>query len=163
MIDINLTGVWRCAKAVAPHMIERQAGSIVLISSLNGLEGGAYYAHYTAAKHGVVGLMRAMALELGPHGVRVNTIHPGAVETPMTNYPKAWDMYAGHPGGTKEHMIDAGRRIGILRGSTFLAPEEIAKAAMWLNSDLASSVTGVTLPVDSGHMAMPGVNQSPVV
>lgn len=161
-IDINLTGVWRSVKAVTPHMIGRQSGSIVLTSSLNGLEGGAGYAHYTAAKHGVVGLMRSMALELGPFGIRVNTVHPGAIDTEMNNYQEALDLFAGRPGGTEEDKIAAGRHVGVLKGTTFLPPVEVAKAALWLNSDLASSVTGITVPVDAGHMAIPGFNHAPV-
>ncbi|WP_029429836.1 mycofactocin-coupled SDR family oxidoreductase [Blastococcus sp. URHD0036] len=162
MLDVNLTGVWRSAKAVAPHMIERQAGSIVLISSVNGLEGGPTFAHYTAAKHGVVGLMRTIALELAPHGIRCNTIHPGAIRTPMTDHQGAWDMFAGHPGGTEADMIEGGYHYGALKGTTFLPPEVIANAALYLNSDLAAAVTGVTLPVDAGHLVLPGVNGAPV-
>jgi SDR family mycofactocin-dependent oxidoreductase len=162
MLDVNLTGVWRSAKAVAPHMIERQTGSIVLISSVNGLEGGPTFAHYTAAKHGVVGLMRTIALELAPHGIRCNSVHPGAIKTPMTDHQAAWDMFAGHPGGTEADMIEGGYHYGALKGTTFLPPEVIANAALYLNSDLAAAVTGVTLPVDSGHLIMPAVNQSPV-
>lgn len=162
MLDVNLTGVWRSAKAVAPHMIERQSGSMVLISSVNGLEGGPTFAHYTAAKHGVVGLMRTVALELAPYGIRCNTIHPGAIRTPMTNYQGAWDMYAGHPGGTEADLIEGGYSYHALKGRTFMPPEVTANAAVFLNSELAAAVTGVTLPVDAGHLVLPGVNQSPV-
>ena len=162
LIDINLSGVWRTAKAVAPHMIERQAGSIILISSMNGLEGGPRYAHYTAAKHGVVGLMRSFALELGPHGIRCNTIHPGTIKTPMTSNQMAWDMFAGKKGGTEADQIAAGYYYGILKGSTALPPETVAHAALFLNSDLASAITGASLPVDAGHMVLPGLNMNPV-
>src|SRR3712207_7980681 len=75
-------------KAVAPHMIERRSGSMVLISSVNGVRGNAGAAHYAASKHGVLGLMRSAALELGPHRVRVNAICPGLVDTPMVNWPE---------------------------------------------------------------------------
>jgi SDR family mycofactocin-dependent oxidoreductase len=162
MLDVNLTGVWRSAKAVAPHMIERQTGSMVLISSVNGLEGGPTFAHYTAAKHGVVGLMRTIALELAPHSIRCNSIHPGAIRTPMTNYQGAWDLFAGHPGGTEADMLEGGTHYGALKGTTFLPPEVIANAALYLNSDLAAAVTGVTLPVDAGHLVLPGFNHAPV-
>ncbi len=162
MIDINLTGVWKSAKAVSPQMIERRSGSIVITSSVNGLEAGALFAHYTAAKHGVVGLMKTMALELAPYGVRCNAVHPGAVNTPMTDNQKAWDMYAGHPGGTKDDLIAAGYHYGALRGSTFMDPVTIANAGVFLNSELASNVTGISLPVDSGHLLIPGVNADPV-
>lgn len=81
MIGTNLSGVWRSAKAVAPHMIERKTGAIVMTSSVNGLEPGMNYAHYVTAKHGVIGLMRNVALELAPHGIRCNAISPGAIDT----------------------------------------------------------------------------------
>ena len=83
MIDVNLTGVWRTCRASAPHLIERGAGSMILTSSIAGLRGLVGVAHYTAAKHGVVGLMRSLANELAPHNVRVNTVHPTNVDTPM--------------------------------------------------------------------------------
>ncbi len=162
MIDINLTGVWHSAKAVAPHMIERQSGSIVITSSVNGLEPGQNYAHYVSAKHGVIGLMKNIALELAPHGIRCNSINPGAILTPMTNQQDAWDMFAGQEGGTRERMIEGGYSFHALKGSTFLPPEVIANTALYLNSELAASVTGVTIPVDAGHMLLTGVNQDPV-
>ena len=161
MVGVNLTGVWKSAKAVAPHMIERQSGSIVITSSVNGLEPGPNYAHYVSAKHGVVGLMRNIALELAPHGIRCNSINPGAILTPMTDQPGAWDMFAGHEGGTQEDMIEGGYSFHALKGATFLSPQVIADTALYLNSDLAASVTGVTIPVDAGHMLLPGVNQAP--
>jgi SDR family mycofactocin-dependent oxidoreductase len=162
MIGVNLTGVWKSAKAVTPHMIDQLAGSIVIISSANGLEPGVDYAHYVATKHGVIGLMKNIALELAPYGVRCNAIAPGAIMTPMTDHPAAWDMFAGHPGGTEADLIEGGYRFGALRGQSFLPPEVIADAALYLNSDLASAVTGATLPVDAGHLLMPGYNDSPI-
>lgn len=162
MLDVNLTGGWRSAKAVTPHMIERQTGSIVLVSSINGLEPGPTWAHYTAAKHGVVGLMRTIALELAPHGIRCNSVHPGAINTPMHHHQKTYDMFAGHPGGTQADMIEGGYSYGALKGTTFLPPEVVANAALYLNSDLAGAVTGVTLPVDAGHLLLPGSNPAPV-
>lgn len=101
MIGVNLTGVWKSAKAVAPHMIERRSGSIVITSSANGIEPGRNYAHYVTAKHGVIGLMKNIALELAPYGIRCNSINPGAIRTPMTDHQAAWDMFAGHEGGTE--------------------------------------------------------------
>jgi SDR family mycofactocin-dependent oxidoreductase len=162
MIGVNLTGVWKSAKAVAPHMIERLTGSIVITSSVNGLEPGVDYAHYVAAKHGVIGLMKNIALELAPYGVRCNAIAPGAIKTPMTDHPDAWDMFAGRPGGTEADFIEGGYRFGALRGHSFLPPEVIADTALYLNSELASVVTGITVPVDAGHLLMPGYNDAPI-
>lgn len=161
MIDINLTGVFQSVKSVVNHMIERQTGSMVLTSSINGLEGGPGYAHYASAKFGVVGLMKSLALDLGPHGIRVNTVNPGAILTGMTDNQMAWDMFAGHPGGTHEDLVRGGYSFGILKGVGMLDPMEIANAAVWLNSDLARTVTGITLPVDAGHLALAGVNLNP--
>jgi SDR family mycofactocin-dependent oxidoreductase len=162
MIDINLSGVWRSAKAVGRHMIERQSGSIVVTSSINGLEPGVNYAHYVAAKHGVIGLMKSIALELAPHGIRCNAVCPGAIKTPLTNTQDAWDLFAGHPGGTEADMIEGGYTFGALKGKSFLPPEVIANAALYLNSDLAAAVTGIALAVDAGHLLLTGENHSPI-
>lgn len=163
MVGVNLTGIWKAAKAVAPHMIEKKAGSIVITSSTNGLEPGANYAHYVSSKHGAIGLMKTIALELAPHGIRCNAISPGAILTGMTDHQTAWDMFVGHEGGTHEEMLASGYHFGALKGTTFLPPQAIADTALYLNSDLASAVTGVTIPVDAGHLLLPGVNQSPVI
>ena len=162
MIEVNLSGVWRAAKSVAPHMIERRSGSIVMISSGNGLEPGQTYAHYTAAKHGVVGLMKTVALELAPYGVRCNAVSPAAVRTPMTDHQDAWDMFAGHEGGTPDDMMDSGYHFHALAGDSFLDPQAIADTALYLNSSLAAHVTGVNVPVDAGHLLLTGFNFAPV-
>jgi SDR family mycofactocin-dependent oxidoreductase len=162
MIGVNLSGVWRSAKAVAPHMIERQTGSIVITSSVNGLEPGPNFAHYVAAKHGLIGLMKNIALELAPHGIRCNAISPGAIKTPMTDHQQAWDMFAGHEGGTEADMIEGGYHYAALRNTTWLDPQAIADTALYLNSHLAAHVTGVTIPVEAGHLLIPGVNANPV-
>ncbi len=158
MIAVNLTGVWKSAKAVAPHMIERRTGSIVITASVNGLEAGQYTAHYVAAKHGLIGLMKNIALELAPYGIRCNAISPGAIKTPMTSHQGALDMFAGHPGGTEDDMTEAGHHYTLLKGTSFLDPQVIADTALYLNSDLAATVTGVTIPVDAGHMILSGYN-----
>lgn len=164
MIAVNLTGVWKSAKAVLPHMMERGSGSIVMTSSINGLEPGANYVHYCAAKFGVVGIMKTLALEYARHGIRVNAIHPGAILTPMTSWQGAWDMMSGKPAGegTEEDMLEAGYSFHALKGAGFLSPQRIADAALWLNSDLASAVTGISVPVDAGHLLQPGYNPDPV-
>lgn len=158
MIGVNLSGVWRSAKAVTPHMIERGSGSMVLISSVNGLEPGARNAHYSAAKFGVIGLMKTIALELAPFGVRCNAICPGAIDTPMTNHQLGWDHLAGHAGGTREDMIAGGYRYHALKGQSFMDPQVIADVALFLNSSLSRAMTGVAVPVEAGHLLLTGVN-----
>lgn len=164
MIAVNLTGVWKSAKAVIPHMMEQGGGSIVMTSSINGLEPGAQYVHYCASKFGVVGVMKTLALEYARHGIRVNAVHPGAILTPMTSWQGAWDMMSGKPEGTgtEADMLEAGYSFHALKGAGFLAPERIADAALWLNSELASAVTGISVPVDAGHLLQPGYNPDPV-
>jgi SDR family mycofactocin-dependent oxidoreductase len=160
MMDINLNGVWRTVKAVAPHMIERRSGSMVLTSSVNGVEPGAGYAHYTASKHGVIGLMKTVALELAPFGIRCNAILPGSIDTAMTDWPGAYDLFAGKDGGTREDRNAGGHAFHALDGCGPISPVAIAEAALWLTSDQASTVTGVSLPVEGGHLLMPGFGGS---
>ncbi|MAP62541.1 MAG: SDR family mycofactocin-dependent oxidoreductase [Microbacterium sp.] len=164
MIAVNLTAVWKSAKAVLPHMMDQGGGSIVMTSSINGLEPGANYVHYCAAKFGVVGVMKTLALEYARHGIRVNSVHPGAILTPMTSWQGAWDMMSGKPEGegTEEDMLEAGYSFHALKGAGFLSPQRIADAALWLNSELASAVTGISVPVDAGHLLQPGYNPDPV-
>jgi len=161
MIDTNLSGVWRSCKAVAPHMIERHSGAIVITSSVNGLEPGAGYAHYASSKHGAIGLMKNVALELAPYGVRCNAICPSTVDTPMANWQGAYDAVAGHPGGTREEFTEGTKAWHALKGCGALDPQFMANAALWLVSDEAAVITGVTLPVDAGHLLLTGINLDP--
>ncbi len=162
MIGINLSGVWRSAKAVTPHFIERQSGSIVMTASVDGLEPGGIYAHYTAAKHGVIGLAKAVALELAPHGARCNSVSPGAVDTPMLDNQPGYDLISGHPGGTRDDLVEGGHRFNVLKGTALLDPMEIANTAVYLHSDLAAKVTGTMSLVDAGHMLLTGYNHDPI-
>ncbi|MGY1746544.1 mycofactocin-coupled SDR family oxidoreductase [Blastococcus sp. SYSU D00695] len=160
-LDVNLTGVWRSVKAVLPHMREQRSGSIVMTSSTNGREPAAEYAHYTAAKHGVLGLMKSVALEGAEYGIRCNAIMPGAIDTHQVRFPYILDKMAGRTGaGTPEHLPAAGYRYHAL-AQPMMAPEVTAKTALYLNSDLASVVTGAAIPVDAGHSLLPGVNIDP--
>jgi SDR family mycofactocin-dependent oxidoreductase len=160
-LAVNLTGHWRTAKAVAPHMIERGEGSIVTIASVNGLEAAPRFAHYGAAKAGLLGLMRTMAVELGPHGVRCNAICPGAMDTTMNTWQGALDFMSGKEGGTLEDRRVGGRHWTMLKGRSMLSPSSTSAGVLWLVSDATVDVTGVVLPIDGGHMIVPGYNPSP--
>jgi SDR family mycofactocin-dependent oxidoreductase len=162
MLDINLTGVWRSVKAVVPHMIEQRAGSIVLTSSVNGFEAGGGMTHYVAAKHGVLGLMKNAALELGPYGIRCNAVCPGFMDTKMNEWQGAYDMMAGHEGGTPEDRRRSAYNWHALARRGALAPSSVSRSVVFLASDDAADITGVALPVDAGHMVLPGFNGDPV-
>lgn len=162
MMDVNLKGAWRTMRSVVPHMVEQRSGSIVLTSSANGLIGNAGAAHYAATKHGVLGLMRSGALELGAYGIRVNAVCPGVIDTAMTNWQGMYDRMAGHPGGTRSDYERATQHSTVLAGQGAMPPEVVAHAALWLCSDGAFGVTGQAIVVDAGYTSMPGFNPAPV-
>ena len=150
MIDVNLTGVWRTCRAAAPHLIERGAGSMILTSSIAGLRGLVGVAHYTAAKHGVVGLMRSLANELAPHNIRVNTVHPTNVDTPMIQNDHVRRAFRPDLDVvTREQFAEAACSMNML-AIPWVEPLDVANACLFLASDEARYITAVTLPVDAG-------------
>lgn len=136
-LDVNLTGMFRSVQPVGRSMLKRQRGAIVTISSVDGLGGHAGRSHYSASKHGVIGLTRALAIEWGRHGVRVNSVAPGVVDTPLVrqNLP---------PDHVQHAMVD---RVPMGRLAT---AEEQAGPTLFLLSDAAAFVNGAVLPVDGG-------------
>jgi SDR family mycofactocin-dependent oxidoreductase len=163
MVAINLTGVWKSAKAVAPHMIARESGSIVITSSMLGIDGNQLLAHYASAKHGTLGLMKCIAAELGRYGIRCNAILPGATLTPMTDHQENWNLMAGNDQGTSEIASAAAHHISVLKGTGWMDPVQLARAALFLNSELAEKVTGLAMQVDAGCTVLPRFNPSPVM
>lgn len=161
-IDTNLTGTWRSAKAVTPQMIEQGGGAIVLVSSVAGFEAGYDYAHYTAAKHGVLGLMKNFALEGGPHNIRCNAICPGLMDTVMNDNPAAYDMFFGKEGGSSEDRLNGAAYWNLLAKRNILPTEQSSNAVHYLVSDASADVTGIYITVDAGHSVLPGANPEPV-
>lgn len=157
--DVNMFGALHTIRAVTPHLIERQGGSIVVTSSVFGVEGGRDCAHYVASKHAVSGLAKAVALELAPHGIRCNTVNPGAIDTNMLRWQGAYDLFAGGEGlGSEETMTAPGRLpTHLLAGRRLLSPQAVSNAVLYLASDESSDVTGLALAVDAGHLVMPGI------
>ncbi|MGN5237831.1 MULTISPECIES: mycofactocin-coupled SDR family oxidoreductase [unclassified Rhodococcus (in: high G+C Gram-positive bacteria)] len=151
MQDINLSGVWKSVKAGVPHMIEGgRGGSIILTSSVGGLKAHPNMGPYIAAKHGVVGLMRSFAVELGQHFIRVNTVHPTNVNTPMFMNEGAMKMFRPdleNPG--PEDMKVVAQLMHVLPIG-WVEPEDISNAVLFLASDESRYVTGLTLSVDAG-------------
>ncbi|MCK6447723.1 MAG: 3-oxoacyl-ACP reductase FabG [Planctomycetes bacterium] len=138
VLDVNLTGAFRCLRAVVPHMRRRNVGRIVQIASINGLRGKFGQANYSASKAGLIGLTRTAARELGRFGITVNAIAPGMIQTKMT---------ATLPEEVRARALQetAVGRLG--------TPEDVASAVLYLLSDAARHVTGQVLCVDGGQMA----------
>lgn len=151
MIDVNLTGVFHTAKVAIPELIAAgRGGSIVFTSSIGGLKGIQHVAHYVAAKHGIVGLMRTMANELGQYKIRVNTVHPTNVDTIMIQNPGTYSMFApGDPEPTQDKAMAGFMSLNTLP-VPWIDPVDISNAVLYLSSDEGRYVTGVTLPVDAG-------------
>lgn len=153
MVDINLTGVWRSCAAAIPHLkASGRGGSIIMTSSVAGLMAYGNVAHYVAAKHGVVGLMRTLALELAPHQIRVNSIHPTTVDTPMVNNEATFRLFrpdVENPG--VDDFLEAAKVMNAMPVG-WVQAVDISNAMVWLASDEARYVTGVTLPVDAGAL-----------
>jgi (+)-trans-carveol dehydrogenase len=151
MIDINLAGVWKTVKAGVPHLLAGgRGGSIILTSSVGGLKAYPHTGHYVAAKHGVVGLMRAFAVELGQHMIRVNSVHPTNVNTPMFMNDGTFRLFRPdleNPG--PEDFAPVAQMMHTLPVG-WVEPEDISNAVLFLASDESRYVTGVTLPIDAG-------------
>ena len=142
MIGIDLKGAWIVARHVIPHMIAAQRGSIVNNSSIAGLRGMARLSHYAASKWGLTGLSKSWAIELAPHGIRVNSIHPTGVDTPLN------DGLAAMEGMTTQEIAE--RSAGNLLPVPWIEPEDVAEAVLFVASDQARYVTGSTLVLDAG-------------
>lgn len=151
VIGINLTGVWNTVQPTLQPMIDRgTGGTIVITSSAAGLKGPAHMAHYAAAKTGLVGLMRSLANELGAHGIRVNTLHPTTVDTPMVHWQAAYDLFRPDlPAPARDDVAGVFAGLNLLP-VPWIAPSDVTDALLWLVSDEARYVTGVALPVDAG-------------
>jgi (+)-trans-carveol dehydrogenase len=151
MIDVNLGGVWKTVKAGVPHILAGgRGGSIILTSSVGGLKAYPHTGHYVAAKHGVVGLMRTFAVELGAQNIRVNSVHPTNVNTPLFMNDGTMKLFRPdleNPG--PDDMKVVGQLMHTLPIG-WVEPEDIANAVLFLASDEARYVTGVTLPIDGG-------------
>lgn len=154
VVGTDLSGVWFTVSAALPHLLARGGGSVVITSSANGgLKAPANLVSYAAAKFGVVGVMRSLARELGPAGIRVNTVHPTAVATPMIHNEATYRLFApdvAEPTAQDVAPVFAGMHTLPV---PWIEPEDVSAAVVWLASDEARYVTGVALPVDAGLSA----------
>ncbi len=153
MIDVNLSGVWKTVKAAVPHLISQgEGGSIILTSSVGGLKAYPHTGHYIAAKHGVVGLMRTFAVELGHHSIRVNSVHPTNVNTPLFMNEGTMKLFRPdleNPG--PDDLAVAAQFMHVLPVG-WVEPIDISNAVLFLASDESRYVTGLTMTIDAGSM-----------
>jgi SDR family mycofactocin-dependent oxidoreductase len=155
MIDINLSGVFRTVRPAIPHLkANPEGGAIVLTSSTGGLKGLANIAHYCAAKHGLSGLMKSLAIELAPHRIRVNTVHPTNVDTRMIQNEATYGLFfpdRDFASVTRAEAAAAFATLNLLPVG-WVDPSDVSEAVLYLVSDSGRFVTGVELPVDAGML-----------
>jgi SDR family mycofactocin-dependent oxidoreductase len=152
IVDTNLKGVWHTMLATVPSIIRKgRGGSVVLVSSSQGLigrggDGSAAMFAYAASKHGVVGLMRSAANAYGPHKIRVNSVNPGGVTTPMIINDFVIAGMTANPNPAVSQTL--------LPDVPLVEAQDVTEAVLWLVSPRARYVTGITVPVDAGHVVM---------
>jgi (+)-trans-carveol dehydrogenase len=156
LIDTMLTGVWHTAKAAIPHLIAgERGGSITITSSAVTARGIRNMVNYAAAKNGCVGIMHALATELAPHFIRVNTIHPTTVSSPMVMNESAWRHFMPD---LEQPTLEDFRAV--MQGTNllpipYIEPVDVSNALLFLASDEARYITGIELPVDAGYQVRP--------
>ncbi|MBU8809442.1 mycofactocin-coupled SDR family oxidoreductase [Mycolicibacterium goodii] len=155
VIDVNLNGTWRTIRAAVPAMIEAgNGGSIIIVSSSAGLKATPGNGHYAASKHGLVALTNSLALEVGEYGIRVNSIHPYSIDTPMIEPQAMAEVFAKYPSYLHSfapmplHPVGQGAE-GL---STFMTPEEVSDVVAWLAGDGSATLSGSQIAVDRGVM-----------
>ena len=156
VIDVNLNGTWRTIRAAVPAMIEAgNGGSIIIVSSSAGLKATPGNGHYSASKHGLVALTNALALEVGEYGIRVNSIHPYSIDTPMVEREAMMAVFAKHPSYLHSfapmplHPVNHQSKKGL---KEFMTPEEVSDVVAWLASDGSATLSGSQIAVDRGTM-----------
>jgi (+)-trans-carveol dehydrogenase len=151
MIDVNLNGVWNTCTAATPHMIGAgNGGSIIITGSVGSYHTDAGVAHYATTKHGVVGLMRTIAIELAPHRIRANVVCPTNVNTPMIMNPRTMHLFVpASENPTIEEFEAAAKNMHVL-DIGWIEVEDVTNAVLFLASDESRYVTGILLPVDAG-------------
>jgi SDR family mycofactocin-dependent oxidoreductase len=153
-LDVNLTGVWNTCRAAIPHLLARgRGGSIVITGSTQAFKASPNLAAYSASKHGVIGLMKTLAIEFAEHMIRVNSVHPTTVRTPM--------MDELMPDGlSPDELVEYLRPVNALP-VPWVEPVDVSNAVLFLASDDARYITGASLPVDAGALLVGGSVKKP--
>lgn len=147
VIGVNLTGTWRTLRATVPAMIEAgNGGSIVVVSSSAGLKATPGNGHYSASKHGLTALTNTLAIELGEYNIRVNSIHPYSVDTPMIEPEAMMEIFARHPSFVHSFPPMP------LQPNGFMTADEVSDVVAWLAGDGSGTLTGTQVPVDKGAL-----------
>ena len=154
VIDVNLNGTWRTIRAAVPAMIEAgNGGSIIIVSSSAGLKATPGNGHYSASKHGLVALTNALAIEVGEFGIRVNSIHPYSIETPMVEKKAMMDLFTKYPSYVHSFSpmpyqpVNHQSKKGLME---FMEPEEVSDVVAWLAGDGSATISGSQIAVDRG-------------
>ena len=154
VIDVNLNGTWRTIRAAVPAMIEAgNGGSIIIVSSSAGLKATPGNGHYSASKHGLVAITNALAIEVGEFGIRVNSIHPYSIETPMVEKKAMMDLFTKYPSYVHSFApmpyqpVNHQSKKGLME---FMMPEEVADVVAWLAGDGSATISGSQIAVDRG-------------
>ena len=156
VIDVNLNGTWRTVRAAVPAMIEAgNGGSVIIVSSSAGLKATPGNSHYAASKHGLVAITNALALEAGEYGIRVNSIHPYSIGTPMVEPEAMMEIFAKYPTYIHSfspmpfHPVNHEGKKGL---QEFMTPEEVSDVVVWLAGDGSATISGSQIAVDRGTM-----------
>lgn len=150
MLDVNLTGAWLTVKAAIPHLRAAGGGAVVITSSGAGVHASPNIGHYVSSKHGVIGLMRTLALELAGDSIRVNCVLPGTVDTPMVQNEAMYQLFRPDlTGPDRADFTQAARGLAVL-DVPWVESVDVSNAVLFLVSDEARYITGVALPVDAG-------------
>lgn len=154
VIDVNLNGTWRTVRAAVPAMIEAgNGGSIVIVSSSAGTKATPGNGHYSASKHGLVAITNALAIEVGEFGIRVNSIHPYSIDTPMVEPDAMMEIFGKYPAFLHSfkpmpyHPVNHDGKKGL---KEFMTPEEVSDVVSWLASDGSATISGSQIAVDRG-------------
>jgi SDR family mycofactocin-dependent oxidoreductase len=156
VIDVNLNGTWRTLRAAVPAMIEAgNGGSIIIVSSSAGLKATPGNSHYAASKHGLVAITNALAIEAGEYGIRVNSIHPYSIGTPMVEPEAMMEIFGKYPTYIHSfspmpfHPVNHEGKKGL---KEFMTPEEVSDVVVWLAGDGSATISGSQIAVDRGTM-----------
>lgn len=153
-VDVVLKGTWITCKAAIPTMLARRSGKIICIGSTGSVKGLPGLGHYVAAKHGLIGLVKTLAIELAPSTINVNAICPTTVDTSIVNNQAFFEYFAGGsgPDATREYVIERMNELNLFPDRGMIAPEDISAVVLWLASEEGRHLTGCLLPVDAGFL-----------